>query len=131
MLAWVPATALTGWWVLTADSGDESLDGRVLVEVDPQTQHRVLAQMRRRLEALQKVLAAGGAGDVDARVAAARDGLASTVERVPAFSTMEGGARRHWEVLAEPSSSPAEVERALVELTATCVACHDAMRFGY
>ena len=131
MLGWVPATVATGWWALSAPSAEESLDPRTLVELDEQTQHAVLAEMRRRLEALQQVLAASGAGDVDARVAAAQDGLASTVDRVPAFATMDGSARRSWEVLAEPSSSAVAVEQALVELTATCVTCHDAMRFGY
>ena len=119
---------------------EASVDGRVAIDVSPVERELVLEEMRGLLEAVQTIIVANNAGDLNTVAIAARKvGLtnmdprsAEFVTKLPAdFRKLGMDTHSRFDDLAIDSrtfESTEHVMQQLGELTGNCVACHRAYR---
>lgn len=115
-------------------------DGREIIQLDTSERTLVLGEMRGLLMAVQEIIAAVNAGDMDAvKASAHRVGSAEVGNTPPglmlkfpiAFKTL--GLATHDgfdEIAVAAESGPQAVLESLEENMGKCVACHEAYRFG-
>ena len=125
---------------LVVDTIEASPDGRTAIVVTPVERDQILKEMRGLLEAVQLVIVANNAGDLNAVAVASREvGRANMSPRSAEFSArLPMGFRKlgmdthvRFDQLAldaEKFASTEQVSQQLGELTGNCVACHSTYR---
>lgn len=139
LLLWVASAAFVGFKFVTGSTVTAE-DGREAIQLTPSERNLVLGEMRALLAAVQEIIAAVNAGDMNAvkesahRVGMAEAGAAPAglVLKLPmAFKTLGFSTHEGFDEVALAAEIGAEAVLAGLETNlAKCVACHAAYRLN-
>lgn len=134
--------AAVGYTFVVKGNVEPHADGRTVVLLSADERNMVLGEMRGLLEAVQGVVQAAAAGDMDAvsataravGMAAAEGESAAMIGKIPLdFMTLGMGTHKAFDALAdtaENTDDPLVVLGQLGEMMDRCTGCHAGYRFG-